>query len=269
MRLTRRLVFLAVLASVVLAMPPGTWANHTDTCQSPNDWRAFVGRTYNPAGSVTGVQADIDVGSWGLCVGATAADFHFFFVDVGTNNSGCQVGGSCLIQFGIYRSVNIGTQYPWAFGGCNNKQAFVEFLGSATTTSHNFRIERDALNVFHFFLDGGQLGINIAQSDSRVSCWATGDRSADWLMEKSDFGNGFAASTSKSQFDSVTFKVTSWGWLGASSTCFDGASNDTCTDWADGDFDGWTDNGGTLAPSSNNDMVTNVGSPGSVGVPWR
>jgi hypothetical protein len=180
---------------------------------------------------------------------------------------GSAVAGSCLIQFGIYRTASAGTQYAWAYGGCNGKQATVSTLGAASTASHNFRIERDALNVFRFFLDGGQLAINIPQNHQHVGCWANGDRGADWLMEKSDFGNGFGETTSKSQFDTLRFKVSSWGSLAASSTCYGGASNDICTDFADGDFDGWTDNGGTLLNSDDNDLVVDVGK--SVGVPWR
>jgi hypothetical protein len=218
---------------------------------------------------VTGVKADIDVGSWGLCSGASPDDFLYFFVDIGAQNAGCQVAGSCLIQFGVVRSPDFGTQYAWAYGGCNGASAFIQTLGSATTSSHNFRIERDAQSVYRFFLDGGQLGISISQNNAQVSCWATGHRGADWLMEKSDFGNGFADKASKSQFDAVMDKISTWGGLVSTSTCFDGQSNDYCTDFADGDFDGWTDNGGTIAPSSARDGAFTAPNADWVGVPWR
>jgi hypothetical protein len=160
----------------------------------------------------------------------------YFFVDVGAANAGCEVAGSCLIQFGIVRSPTTGTQYAWAYGGCNGAAANIRHLGSATTSSHNFRIERDALNVFRFFLDGGQLAINVSQSDPDVACWANGDRGADWLMEKSDFGNGFGEKTSKSQFDALNYKTSSWKSLAFTSTCYDGEWNDRCTDFDDGDL---------------------------------
>ena len=152
-------------------------------------------------------------------------------------------------------------------GGCNGKVANVVVLGSATTANHNFRIERDAQSVFRFFLDGGQLAINISQNDPRIACWAAGDRSADWYMEKADRGNGFADKTPESQFDALSYKIMIWNSLTASSKCLFGG-NDFCTDYADGDFDGWTDNGGTLAATDDNNTFT-VRNPESVGLPWR
>jgi hypothetical protein len=265
----RALVVLGIvslLGASLLAPPPAS-ANHTGTCQSQSTYRAFVGRTLSPIGSVTGVRSDIDVGSWGLCFGATANDFLYFWVGIGADNPGCQVSGSCIIQLGISTGGTWGSQYAWAFGGCNGTPASIQLLGSATTANHNFRIEKDALNVFHLFIDGGQLGVGISQSDNRVSCWAAGDRSAGWIMEKSDFGNGYADKTAKSKFRLLGFKVSAWSSVPEVNPCFGGDSNDYCTDSATGDFDGWTDNGGTSRATGLDDFVEFVSDPSSVGMP--
>lgn len=142
-------------------------------------------------------------------------------------------------------------------------------LGAANSNSHNFRIERDASNVFRIYIDGGQLAVSITQNDSRIACWAGGDRGADWLMEKSDYGNAFGEETSKSQFNAPAFKTSSWSTIAATAPCYDGADNDFCTDFANGDFDGWTDNGGTSLLPNPNELVVSATSSKSVGVPWR
>jgi len=265
----RLLLAVALVGSSLLVFPEAVAANHTATCQSPANWRAFIGRTHNPTGNVTGARADIDIGGWGLCTGADYPDFLFFFVDIGAQNSGCQVASSCLVQFGIVWDPDNGVQYAWAYGGCAGKSADIDVLGSATTSSHNFRIELDAGGVFRFFRDGGQLGISVSKNDPAVSCWANGDRGVDWLMEKSDYGNGFGEVASKSQFDTVVYRISSWISPPSSSLCYDGAGNDICTDYFDGDFDGWTDNGGTFAAQSMKEFVYLAPSKDWVGVPWR
>ena len=50
----RFIVAAFVVSSLFAAVPSSVRANHTDTCQSPTNYRAFVGRTHNPTGSVTG-----------------------------------------------------------------------------------------------------------------------------------------------------------------------------------------------------------------------
>jgi hypothetical protein len=225
-----RRLLVALVAAVTLAAPisiapavlGGTNPIAYGPCQTTFAQNQFAGyETTSPTANRTGVMASIKIASpadgFRPCSWTVGNDGSFAWIGLQSAVSDGDNDAE-IVQIGIGRCNNLafgGTcltnepRFFWAVGGCN-EDADAKDLGPADLGSHNYKIRTVSITggaKFVLSIDGVDRR-EISLDDPDISCWAWGNRSAAWLFEKLDRGDGIGGIFGPSWMSWMHYQIT-------------------------------------------------------------
>jgi hypothetical protein len=259
-----RSIVVSVLLMALLLAPYGRATANAQSywCNNIGVNNYHDGMTSSSNYNRTAVQGLVDTGSQFDICGFTPWDFD--------NNGpsawisfeprlGCAAGTSCILQIGIIECADFGNpacagqdhpRFMWAVGGCNGEEPLPKDLGPADYGNHAYVLWRylDAgFPKYRMQIDGGATipPIILSETDSRMSCWISGERRVGWFFEKWDRGDSIGDASLKSVFTYAHFKSTQtsgWqlpGWTNGTHCAWEDMS-DQCVFGGTDILRGWT-----------------------------